>query len=228
MVSLQNTAELRNVTSDDAVYTRANLIRKRLGPDIYPTFPTGLIERVGESMRKAVGDMGGKPVIAVLQSFYPPKEPYRMPNRAELRCMAYLSVISGVTGIMWFSCDYNGIMAENHPKAWAAIKELAGEIKQLAPALLAERSNLPEVELKSKINDSLQAAVDGHIGSLDVVAVNDKNQDAGSVQISLPRRQPTNVEVLFENRTVKANRRGSWTDRFGPYDVHIYCVSESR
>jgi hypothetical protein len=299
MVSLHNTTELRSVTSNDTVYTRENLIRKRLpvaretirmmsrqvgdnilawytrdepnelmydmvrglhdvaheadpyhptitvifqrhlfpayhdatdilGPDIYPTFPTGRIERVGEAMRKAVGDMGGKPVIAVLQSFFPPKEPYRMPNRTELRCMAYSSVISGVTGIMWFSYDYNGIMAEKHPQAWAAIKELAGEIDQLAPALLAQQSDLPQVRLKSKLNGSVRAAVYAHGNSLYVIAVNDQNQDAGSVQLSLTQRQPTTVEAVFEDRTVVADSSGAWADDFGPYDVHIYRVSESR
>ena len=299
IVSLQNTAEIRNVTSADSVYTQRNLIEKRLpvaretirmmsrqvgdnilawytrdepnelmldlvrglhdvahqadpyhptmtvifqpflfpayqdatdilGPDIYPTFPTGRLGRVGDAMRKATGDMHGKPIIAVLQSFYPPKEPYRMPNRAELRCMAYSSVISGATGILWFSYDYNGIMAETNPQAWAAIKQLAGEIKQLAPALLADTSNLPDLRLKMKLPASPRAVLYPQDESLVIVAVNDTNQDVGMVEFSLAERQSSTVEVLFEDRAIKPDGSGTWTDRFGPYAVHIYRVGDSR
>lgn len=198
-----------------------------LGPDIYPSFPGGRIAAVGDAMRKAVGEMGGKPVIAVLQSFFPQGD-YRMPNRTELRCMAYLSVVSGATGIMWFSYDYNGVMSEKHPQAWAAIKELAGEFKQLGPAFLADRSNLPRVQGESKVNGPVPTVVYRHDGSLFVVAVNDKNQELGSVQFSVEKNRPVEVEVLFEQHAVVPDRSGSWTDHFGPYDVRIYRVNEPR
>jgi hypothetical protein len=198
-----------------------------LGPDIYPTFPTGRISVVGRAMRKAVCEMGGKPVVAVLQSFYP-EGPYRMPNRAELRCMAYLSVVSGVKGILWFSYDYNGVMAEKHPEAWTALKELAGEFKQLAPAFTAEPTGRHPIKVTGTRGDSVKAAAYSHDGSLYVVAVNDENRDAGSAQFSLSDRQLNDIEVVFEQRMVSADRSETWTDSFGPYDVHIYRVSEPK
>ena len=151
-----------------------------------------------------------------------------MPNRAELRCMAYSSVISGATGILWFSYDYNGIMAETNPQAWAAIKQLAGEIKQLAPALLADTSNLPDLRLKMKLAASPRAVLYPQDESLVIVAVNDTNQDVGRVEFSLAERQSSTVEVLFEDRAIKPDGSGTWTDRFGPYAVHIYRVGDSR
>ena len=86
-----------------------------LGPEIYPGFPGGRVGRVGEAMGKAVGDMRGKPVIAVLQTFYEDNGG-RMPNRSELRCMTYHSIVHGVTGILYFSYHYGGPMAERDPQ----------------------------------------------------------------------------------------------------------------
>ena len=107
-----------------------------LGPDIYPGFPGGRVGRVGEAMGKAVEDMRGKPVIAVLQTFYEDNGG-RMPSRAELRCMTYHSIVRGVAGILYFSYDYGGPMAERDPQTWEDLKELAGEIRTLAPILLS-------------------------------------------------------------------------------------------
>jgi hypothetical protein len=118
--------------------------------------------------------------------------------------------------------------APNERAPWATIKQLAGKIKQLAPALLAENSNLPYLRLKTKLTDFLRAALYPQDESLVIVAVNDTNQDAGIVEFSLAERQSTNVEMLFEDRTLKPERSGTWTDRFGPYAVHIYQVGESR
>ena len=112
--------------------------------------------RVGEGMRKAVRDLQGKPIVAVLQSFYPKGR--RMPNRAEFRCMAYLSVVSGATGIMWFSYDYNGKMAEEHPEAWHALQELAGEFKQLGPVFLSFDSHGQMQRRQVRVGNDLRAA----------------------------------------------------------------------
>ncbi|MEE3373414.1 MAG: hypothetical protein VX346_29020 [Planctomycetota bacterium] len=192
-----------------------------LGPDIYPTFPGGRVARVGEAIRKAVRDLRGKPIVAVLQSFYP--KGGRMPNRTELRCMAYLSVASGATGIMWFSYDYNGKMAEKHPQAWHALQELAGEFKQLGPVFLSSDRDDASQRRKVRPGPPLRVAIWRHGDARYVVAVNDENQDRGRVQVDLGGVAGVrDVEVLFEDRKVERAPDGSLSDRFAPYDVHIY------
>ena len=194
-----------------------------LGPDIYPTFPGGRMASVGEGMRKAGRDLQGKPIVAVLQSFYPKGR--RMPNRMELRCMAYLSVVSGATGIMWFSYDYNGKMAEQHPQAWRAIQELAGEFKQLGPVFLTLEGDHQSQRLQVPPGNALRVAVWQHQGARYVVAVNDENQDRGLVKLTLDGvTGAQDVEVLFEQRQLQRERDGSLSDRFAPYDVHIYRI----
>lgn len=194
-----------------------------LGPDIYPTFPGGSVSRVGEAMRKAVRDLQGKPILAVLQSFYPKGR--RMPNRAEFRCMAYLSVVSGATGIMWFSYDYNGKMAEEHPEAWRALQELAGEFKQLGPVFLSLYPHAHLQRAQLGMSDGLRAAVWQLDNFRYVVVVNEVNQQQGRVKLDLSEvAGARDVEVLFEDRTLQRERDGSLSDHFAPYDVHIYRI----
>jgi len=197
-----------------------------LAPDIYPTFPTGRIAVVGDGMEKAVKVMGGKPVIAVLQTFYPREGNYRMPNRSELRCMTYLSIVRGTTGILYFSYDYNGPMAEKHPETWKALKELAGEIRALAPVLLS--LPLYGVSLKKVEGDGVYARLYEHNGSYYVIAVNSENKPAKAVKFSLQFAGPIRVnlekaEALFENRQVTVQDR-TWCDDFDSYGVHIYEI----
>ncbi|MCH2398336.1 MAG: hypothetical protein MK364_04460, partial [Pirellulales bacterium] len=194
-----------------------------LGPDIYPTFPGGRVARVGEGMRKAVRDLQGKPIVAVLQSFYPKGR--RMPNRAEFRCMAYLSVVSGATGIMWFSYDYNGKMAEEHPEAWHALRELAGEFKQLGPVFLSFDSHGQMQRRQVRVGNDLRAAAWQQGNFRYVVVVNDVDQQRGRVTLDLSQEAGArDVEVLFEDRTLQRELDGSLVDHFAPYDVHIYRI----
>jgi hypothetical protein len=197
-----------------------------LGPDIYPSFPGGSIARVGESMAKARREMLGKPVFAVLQSFYDGDR--RMPNRAELRCMTYLSIVNGVTGILYFSYDYNGPMKERHPEAWEALKELAGEARALAPVFLSEPPS--GLTLETTGSDDVDAKVFRHDGAVYVVAVN--REDRGPASVAFALRGETGVrgdvgpvDVLFEDRRV-ATDGDVWTDDFGAYDVHVYKLGE--
>ena len=92
-------------------------------------------------MGKAVDDMRGKPIIAVLQTFYEDNGG-RMPNRAELRCMTYHSIVRGVAGVLYFSYHFGGPMKERDPQTWEDLKELAGEIRSLAPILLLNRHQI--------------------------------------------------------------------------------------
>ena len=191
-----------------------------LGPDIYPTFPNGRLAKVGEAMQKAVREQNGKPVFAVLQSFYP--DGHRMPNRAELRCMAYLSVVSGVKGILWFSYNYNGLMAEKHPAAWAALKELAGEFRELSPAFTDSATQPPHVSLQVEAAASIKTRLFSHAGQHFVLAVNEAPVEVGEVKFVLPGVDTAKMDVLFEDRRLTTSKGPTWQDRFGPYEVHIY------
>ena len=183
-----------------------------LGPDIYPGFPGGRVGRVGEAMGKAVEDMRGKPVLAVLQTFYEDNGG-RMPNRAELRCMTYHSILRGVSGILYFSYHHGGPMAERDPQTWEDLKELAGEIRSLAPILLSSPPSDPL--LKVDAGDSVDARLYSHEGVHYVIAVNYENHDinAATFKIQSPTESHIGkVNVQFENREIQVEE-GGWSGR---------------
>lgn len=194
-----------------------------LGPDIYPGFPGGRVGRVGEAMGKAVEDMRGKPVLAVLQTFYEDNGG-RMPNRAELRCMTYHSILHGVAGILYFSYHFGGPMKERDPQTWEDLKELAGEIRSLAPILLSSPPS--DILLEVDAGDSIDARLYSHEGVYHVIAVNYENHDVNAARFEI--QTPTEshigkVNVLFENRELPIDE-GGWRDDFAPYEVHLYAT----
>ena len=196
-----------------------------LGPDIYPGFPGGRVGRVGEAMGKAVDDMRTKPVFAVLQTFYEDNGG-RMPNRAELRCMTYHSIVRGVTGILYFSYHFGGPMKQRDPQTWEDLKELAGEIRSLSPFLL---SNPPSnLLLEVDAADSVDARLYSHEGVYYVISVNFENHHVSAASFKIQSRSHSNsridnVNVLFENRGIRAEE-GAWKDDFAPYEVHLYAI----
>ena len=196
-----------------------------LGPDIYPGFPGGRVGRVGEAMGKAVDDMRGKPIIAVLQTFYEDNGG-RMPNRAELRCMTYHSIVRGVAGILYFSYHFGGPMKERDPQTWEDLKELAGEIRSLAPILLSKP--LSDLLLEVDPADSVDARLYSHEGIDYVIAVNYENGPVNATSFKIQSRSNSNpridnVNVLFENRDIQSEE-GAWKDDFAPYEVHLYAI----
>ena len=196
-----------------------------LGPDIYPGFPGGRVGRVGEAMGKAVEDMRGKPVLAVLQTFYE-ENGGRMPNRAELRCMTYHSIVRGVAGILYFSYHHGGPMAERDPQTWEDLKELAGEIRTLAPILLSSPPS--DLLLEVDAGDSIDARLYSHEGVYHVIAVNYENHSVNAATFRIQSQSPAqsriaNINVLFENRDIQT-KEDSWTDDFAPYEVHLYAI----
>ena len=194
-----------------------------MGPDIYPGFPDGRVGRVGEAMGKAVEDMRGKPVLAVLQTFYEDNGG-RMPNRAELRCMTYHSILRGVSGILYFSYHHGGPMAERDPQTWEDLKELAGEIRTLAPILLSDPPS--DLLLKVDAGSSVDARLYSHEDVHYVIAVNYENHDinAATFKIQSPTESHIGkVNVLFENREIQVEE-GGWRDDFAAYEVHLYAI----
>jgi len=109
-------------------------------PYLYPV-PYQPIRSVGEAVARArVATAGKKPLLPILQLFAW-KADDRYPTPTELRCMVYLSLIHGATGIGYYS--YNHVtgkkgtnIAVEQPALWKAVKEINGEIKTMSPLLL--------------------------------------------------------------------------------------------
>jgi hypothetical protein len=110
-------------------------------PYLYPV-PYQPISSVGDAVARARTASGGKkPVLPVLQLFvWQPKDRY--PTPAELRCMAFLSLVEGARGIGYFS--YGSVtgqpkatIAAAQPELWKSVKKLNHDIAEIGPRLLS-------------------------------------------------------------------------------------------
>jgi len=129
-------------------------------PYLYP-IPYHPVRSVGEALKRANrATSGKKPLLPILQLFtWQAKDRY--PTSAELRCMAYLSLIHGATGIGYYS--YTNVtgkkgtnIAKEQPELWQTVKQINSEIAAVS-ALLLENNHLsvvlqdgaPEVEFRA-------------------------------------------------------------------------------
>jgi hypothetical protein len=115
---------------------RADLI----GVDWYPV-PWAPVATVAREMRLARVGTRGRPFYAVLQAFdwssspelLRTDTPLRPPSREELRCMTYLALTQGATGLLFYTYDNDQWKLREHPELWNALSNLAQEVQQNAP-----------------------------------------------------------------------------------------------
>lgn len=110
-------------------------------PYLYPV-PYQPIASVGDAMARArKASAGKKPVLPVLQIFvWDLKDRY--PTPAELRCMAFLSLVEGAHGIGYYS--YGTVtgrpkttIASAQPRLWKSVQKLNHDLAAIGPRLLS-------------------------------------------------------------------------------------------
>jgi hypothetical protein len=111
-------------------------------PYLYP-IPYQPVSSVGDAVARArKASHGKKPILPVLQLFiWEAKD--RFPTPAELRCMAFLSLVESAHGIAYYT--YGSVtgrpktttIATAQPDLWKSVKKLNQDIADLGPRLLA-------------------------------------------------------------------------------------------
>lgn len=212
------------------------------GMDVYPiSYPPGIhsigtnkeMSMVGDftrQMREVVGDK--KPVWMVLQFAWSgvvnPGKTLRFPTFFEERFMTYQAIINGARGLLYFGGGITNAMNSRDAKLgwnWTfwqrvlrPVLEEIGPRSPLRPALLAPESPLPVTVSGAA---GVEFCVREANGELFLLACKREGETAKVTFQGLPERAGTG-EVLFESpRTVKA-ARGTFTDWFAPFDVHVY------
>ncbi|MBI5093683.1 MAG: hypothetical protein HZB26_14720 [Candidatus Hydrogenedentes bacterium] len=211
-----------------------------MGVDPYP-IPKDPITRVSsfvDKAKQAVNDH--KPVWLVPQAFgwyqYNSKDKDRghTPTEAELkdgraptyeeeRCMTYLGLVHGAKGLIYY-CYYDMRVLPQYPEMWGWMKKIAGEVKELAPVLLSPE-DLGAVTMTPK-DAPVHTRLMRHDGRLYLIAVN-SDRAACHVRFDLKRPLPSQVTVMFENRTVPAHRARLEAD-FAPLEAHVYDLGPGK
>jgi hypothetical protein len=108
--------------------------------DWYP-IPWAPVATVAREMRLARIARHGRPFYAVLQAFNWESFPellrtevtLREPTFEEMRCMTYLALGQGASGLLFYTYDNPRWKIYEHPKTWNALCRIAQEIRRTSP-----------------------------------------------------------------------------------------------
>lgn len=175
-------------------------------PYLYP-LPYHPVKSVGEAVGRAdKATDGRKPLLPVLQLFvWKPDDRY--PTAAELKCMAYLSLIHGADGIGYYSYNYvtgkeKTNLAREQPELWRAVKPINAEVKQIGEFVLDSRPD-PSVNVTARESSvEWRAAARGDLRLLLLANTSSESQAVKVQWTSQPtvlRRVDNGVKQRIEN-----------------------------
>ena len=199
--------------------------------------PNQTLSAVGDHTTKMMRVAEGRPVWMQLQgsaneNFYNeahtpenrgqgPYEHHRLyPSRWEMRFMAFHVIIRGATAMEWF---LHGLPVGSGP--WTDMCRVIGELNSLHDVLCAPAwSGAMETnyrELGFSDWTGVETLVKLHQGRPWILAANTQFDPMEPTFSNLPEAFGETLEVFGENRRVPI-RSGTFSDRFQPYEVHIY------
>jgi hypothetical protein len=216
--------------------------------DVYPvSYPPGthsLGENKGLSMVGDYADMirdvahGKKPFWMVLQICWSgvikPGKQLRMPTFPEERYMTYQALIHGARGLVYFGGNVAGCLNERDAALgwnWTfyqrVLRPVLDELNPkspLHPALVAPDSDLP-VKVAGAVDVELR--VREAEGRIFVLAAKREGATAQVTFSGLPAAVSSG-DVLYEEPRRVAVSGGSFTDWFGPNEVHVYRFARTQ
>ena len=209
-------------------------------PQIYPVEAgtnTGMCVSETIQMMKAYAEdieESGRPQVSVwpiIQAFYDGKLWKRYPTMAEHRAIAYLSVIHGAQGLLWYtyrpraSTASTLLGASADPEHWQGLKRIIGEIASIQNDLAARNAKeqptvqvLEGAAVDARGYDSISCLLkDKEGGNLLLVA----NSSVSEVKARIGVKGFAKATTLFETPRVLSAKDGL-VDTFGPLEVHVY------
>ena len=167
-----------------------------------------------------------KPLWIAIQSYQHPRLDARFPTPAEYRCMAYLSIISGVKALWFYTGsgqkDYYGKPAGllNRPEEahWDYVQKLVGELREFSPVIMAPASaaKLTLVPADAPVEFALRESN----GKLYLITAN-KSDRPQTVRFTGAALAGHRAKVLYEIHP--AGVEGDiLAAEFSPFAVHLY------
>jgi hypothetical protein len=213
------------VVASGAAVERYRGIANVIAVDWYPV-PWSPVATVSREMRTARLAAQGRPFFAILQAFdwtayremILGDQELRPPTREELRCMAYLSLLQGARGILFYTYEAKGWKSWEHPETWQAVVDLTAELKAVAPVF---EERVRWFATQTRYEDPNRMYNDIHEGAvaLNVFRVRERR---GSVAAGY---YIVAINTTDSDRTFAYRRpfgEGEWVDRnYAPFEVFI-------
>ncbi|MGC9318162.1 MAG: hypothetical protein ACP5KN_09015 [Armatimonadota bacterium] len=182
--------------------------------DVYPIPHATPMSAIGAVRRMHEGASAeAKPVWMWLQGTGYAYWMDREPSPRELSCMVYGSLIEGARGLYYFA---------QFPRTRQCLDEMRAllvEVDALEPWL----TSLQEAPAAEVDDANVLTAAYRRGDELCVLAVNTLPEPR-EVRLSVPDANGA-IAVMFEGRSLTPEG-GAWTDHFGPYERHVYRLTE--
>jgi len=160
-----------------------------------------------------------KPIWAGIQAYCKPKEGDRYPTPEEYRAQAYLAVILGAKGLMYYGGYVTGgVYRDKEAGHWEYLKTLVSELRGMAPVFMS-----PDAEKKVTVspeNSMVEVRLKDTDSGLVLLAAN-RGDAPTNVVFNIPQIEKGIVSVRFEGRRLSA-QGGQFSDEFAPYGAHVY------
>ncbi|MBM3803488.1 MAG: hypothetical protein FJW26_14400 [Acidimicrobiia bacterium] len=201
--------------------------------------PNQTLSAVGECTSKMMRVAEGRPVWMQIQgaaneNFYHPAhtpetanqglyEHQRLyPNRWQMRFMAFNAIIRGATGMEWMLVRHS----IDHP-SWLDVCKVIGELQSLHDVLASPpwpgQLEVEYTEMGFSDWDGVETLVKLREGKPFILAANTQFDPMLATFSNLPEGISEALAVVGENRQVAVSG-GTFTDRFQPYEVHVYSA----
>ena len=215
-----------------------------LSTDPYPLYgsePTGGYNhgQVAEWTRMAAQAVQhSRPIMTVLQFFKfdaSRSSQGRWPYDWEMRSHAYMAIIEGAKGLMWWSLGENGLTAACRTTSqWCSqrvdlmnrLKTVMSDVASLEPVLLTDNAtswsgsvSTPEIRMVVKQIDGKD-----YIFAYNRTSYYNANVATPSIDatFTLPKRADA-IDVHGENRNFASG--DTFTDTFRPFEAHVYEIT---
>jgi hypothetical protein len=200
--------------------------------DIYPVVHDnkqviGRLDYVGRGVERLIQWTGGKKVVWNCLECTHISNPDRKPTPAEVRSEAWVSIIKGTQGLIYFVHQFKPTFREagllDDPQMVEAVTRLNNQITQLAPVL-----NEPNVSgiltvRPDRVSDSIATMVKHHQGAFYIFAVEMRGQETSTEFVFKNPQSGGRIDVLEEGRSIPVTA-DRFDDRFAPWEVHLYRV----
>ena len=158
-----------------------------------------------------------KPIWVGIQA-YKKVAKSRYPTLAECRAQAYLSIIHGARGLMWYGGSVEGgIYLNLNEGHWDDLKHLATELHEMIPAFLAPTIESPTIEPKDAKIDLMTK----QFGDRVILLACNRSTQPVKATFTSPHVHSGEIAVMHEDRNLKATA-GAFTDDFDSLAVHVY------
>lgn len=163
-----------------------------------------------------------KPIWLGMQAYRPAKRADgRLPTAAEYRAMAYLAVVYGAQGMLYYMGGSAGQVEGAKDKVnrpWDYLNDLIPEISTMLPVFM-----MPSAKEKVEVlppEAPIASCIKLFKGMRILIAVNRENKPL-DVQLTVQGIKNVSAAVKFENRSIMPTQSGI-EDHFDPYEVHVY------